>query len=156
MEWLAQYSPILELTNVLATATIALIAFLYSRRATRMAFILQSTEMLNSVNNAFLASEDNLTALADIRGRSNAELRRDYLMLKNLNYLHAIWTLRQEHAINAAMADAKLDNGATFWIGLDPVYLSDMLSRGFPRAFQNEMSDRVAAQRARLKGQAQS
>lgn len=149
MDWITDYAPILDLIDVMATATIALVAFLYSRRATRMNFILQSANMLNTVNAEFLASEDNLRTLADLRNSPSKDVRRDYLMLNNLNYLHTIWSLRRENTINAAMADAKLDNGAAFWITTSESYIREMLDRGFPDDFQREMMCRIAAQKDR-------
>lgn len=144
MDLLLKYDPLLDLAHVIATISLALIAYLYSRKATRMSFIMQSTDMLNAVNSEFLAHEENLKALAELRQTSDQNLRRDYLMLSNLNYLHAIWTLRQERAINASMAEAKLENGAAFWVGIKDNDITDMLSRGFPEDFQKEMMIRIA------------
>lgn len=149
MDWLLPYAPLLDLINVVATATIAVVAFVYSQKATRMNFIMHSTSMLNAVNSEFLASDDNLMALANLRQSPSSDVRRDYLMLNNLNYLHAVWSLRKEHAISPQMADAKLDNGAAFWVSASEPYLKDMLDRGFPDTFQREMMTRIAAQKAK-------
>ena len=84
--------------------------------------------MLNSVNSEFRANDDTLEALTQIRQTPNKDIRRDYLMLNNLNYLHAIWSLRQEHALRKPMADA-------------------MLKRGFLDAFRQDMQTRIARQK---------
>lgn len=147
MDWLLPYAPLLDVINVVATVTLALVAFLYSRKATRMNFIIQSTSLLNSVNSEFLANEDNLNAMADIRDTPSKDVRRDYLMLNNLNYLHAIWSLGQEHAISRHIANAKLENGAGFWLTTDTTYLDAMLKRGFPDDFRTDMLNRITRQR---------
>ncbi|MEM6481261.1 MAG: hypothetical protein AAF922_04865 [Pseudomonadota bacterium] len=150
MDLIIKYDPLLDLAHVIATISLALIAYLYSRKATRMNFIMQSTEMLNAVNTEFLADRENLQAIAELRQTPGTNLRRDYLMLNNLNYLYAIWSLRQERAIHRAMAEAKLDNGASFWVGIKDKDATEMLARGFPTEFQIEMLERIAVQKAKF------
>ncbi|MEL7012675.1 MAG: hypothetical protein AAFO72_05285 [Pseudomonadota bacterium] len=150
MEVLIKFDPLLDLAHVIATISLALIAYLYSRKTTRMNFIMQSTEMLNSVNSEYLANEENLAAIAELRQTPGRNLRQDYLMLNNLNYLHEIWALKQERAIHGAMAEAKLDNGALFWVGIKDKEAAHMLARGFPGDFQVEMLERIARQKEKL------
>lgn len=148
MDRLSEFAPLFDLISMIATSLLALIAFIYTRKANQMNFILQSTKMLNAVNAEFLSSEENLAALAAFRGTPSEDARRDYLMLKNLNYLHAIWSLRQSRAISAKMAEAKLDNGAQFWTSSPTPYIEKMLDRGFPSDFQSEMKTRIASHKA--------
>lgn len=150
MDVLVKFDPVLDLAHVIATVSLALIAYLYSRKTTRMNFIMKSTDMLNAVNQEFLAHEENLQAIAELRQTPSRNLRRDYLLLNNLNYLFAIWSLRQEHAINAALAEAKLENGAAFWVGVRNKDATEMLARGFPTDFQAEMLERIAQQKEKF------
>ncbi|MEM6669479.1 MAG: hypothetical protein AAF661_09700 [Pseudomonadota bacterium] len=136
---------IAQILSAIATTTIAVVAYNYTRKSSRMSFIVDSTKMLNDVNNTFLSSEKTVAALAKIRTPISGDFHLDYVILTNLNYLHATWMLRNEEVISPELADAKLANGSTFFLNFERDAVERLLRRGFPETFRVEMLEHYDA-----------
>ncbi|MEO1661712.1 MAG: hypothetical protein AAFR51_12035 [Pseudomonadota bacterium] len=128
-----------QIALTIIVAFIALQAHRFTRKTSKLNFIIATTNILNGINETSISTKDHTDALQRLRPGVSNDPHKDYIALMNLNYLQTIWSLREERVVGAGLANSKLENGVGFLTQSSESYVTDLLKRGFPEAFQSEV-----------------
>lgn len=137
-----QFSDVADVAQILMTVIAAYIAYQahsYTRKAAKSNFIISTTKLLNGINETSISSREHADALLRLRPGVSDDIHKDYIALMNMNYLFALWSLREENVIDPQLVDSKLKNGVGFLSQSSDEYAEGLLKRGFPDKFRNEM-----------------
>lgn len=133
------FSDLAQIAMTIIAAYIAYQAHSFARKASKLNFIIASTNILNGINETSISTQDHADALLRLRPGVSDDIYKDYIALMNLNYLHTIWSLREERVIGRPLADSKIQNGIGFLLQSPPDYVNGLLRRGFPDSFREEI-----------------
>lgn len=138
-DWFDIITGLAQIALTMIAAYLAFEAHRFAQKTSKLNFIIASTNILNGINQVSMSSKEHSEALERLRPGVSDDLHKDYLALMNLNYLHTIWSLREEKVIGAPLANSKIENGVGFLLASEEPYVKGLLGRGFPEGFQSEI-----------------